>query len=80
MPFYGYLRHGHFEPLCQQKQLDVENPRRQMLGREYLHCGATREEFESTLRVANVAYSDDTQDSVEAVHEDVAEEGSLANI
>lgn len=77
MPLDRDLRDGHVQALGEQEELDVEDPRREVLGREDLHGGAPREELEAALGIADMAHADDAQDRVQAVHEDVAEERSL---
>ena len=47
-----------------------------LIGEDAL-CGCAREELEAALRVANVANTDDTKDSMKAVHEDITQNGAL---
>ena len=47
-----------------------------LMGKDLLGSG-TREELESALSVSNVPDTDDAQDGVQAVHEDVTQYGPL---
>ena len=73
---YGALQDDP-ELLREQQQLDVEDPRREVLVREHDPCRRAREQLEAALRVAHVPDADDAQDRVQAVHEHVPEQRAL---
>lgn len=77
MPLYGHFFHWDTELLGKKEQLDVEDPCGEVLAREYLLSCLSGEEFEAALSVADVADSDDSENGVKSVHEEVAEEGAL---
>ena len=77
MPLDRHLLDGYPELLREQEQLDVEDPRREVLIWENLLCGGAREELEPALGIADVPDPNDAQDGVEAIHEEIADEGAL---
>ena len=77
MPLDRHLPHGHAQRLRAQEQLDVEDPRREVLVREDRARGGPAEELEPALRVPDVAHADDAEDGVQPVHEHVPQERAL---
>lgn len=65
MPRNRQLRDGHAQLFREERDLDDENPRAQMLVREDLLRGAAEEELESALRVEDVPDADEAQDGVQ---------------
>jgi len=79
VPRHGNFNDGDTQRLSEQQQLDVKDPRREMLAREQSACGLAREQLEPALGIAHVPDARDAQNGVQAVHKEVTQEGSLAN-
>ena len=77
MPRDGHFGDWDVQRLGEQQELDVEYPRREVLAREELAGGGTREQLKPALGVAQVAYARDAKHGVQAVHEEVAQDGPL---
>jgi hypothetical protein len=77
MPRDGHLDDGDARRLGEQQELDVEYPCREVLAREERAGGSAREQLEPALGIAQVADARDAQHGVQAVHEEVAQDGTL---
>ena len=77
MPLNRDLFHRNTEHLGQEQNLNIKNPRRQVLTGKDLLRSFSSEKLEPALCVADVTDTKHTEDSVETVHQQVSEEGAL---
>jgi hypothetical protein len=73
----GTSSDGDAQRLGEQQELDVEYPCREVLARKERAGGGAREQLEPALGVAHVADARDAKHGVQAVHEEVAQDGPL---
>jgi hypothetical protein len=77
MPLNRNLFHRNTKHLGEQQNLDVKDPGRQVLTGEDLLRSFSSEELEPALCVTDVTNTEHAEDSVETVHQQVSEEGTL---
>lgn len=68
VPFDRDLFYWDVKHLGEEQNLDIEDPRRQVLTGEDLLGSSSCEKLEPALGVADVANTEHTEDCVEAVH------------
>lgn len=78
MPFNRDFRDGYLLHFREQQKLDVEDPRRHMLGREDSLGSRTREELESTLCISKLTDPYEPESQTQCGGEDPSNEWALA--
>lgn len=78
MPFDGHFGNGNPELFGEQEQFDIKYPCSKVLCREYLLCGAPREELEATLGITDMSNADYAEDGMQSVHEDISKDRTLS--
>lgn len=78
MPLDWNLCDGNAQLFGQEQEFHVEYPGGKMLSWKYLLCSRTREQLEAALCIPDMSNTDDPEDGVQAVHENIAKKRALS--